>query len=127
MAEEEATTKTKDKKEESKPEPVPPLPDLDRLSKSDLAELERRIEDRLQKVHTEHSKEREELRHDLEEVREWKAEQEKAQHDRDKVKDSTGTMVLPPTDIPPQQPNPQPQQEHITEEGKKQSRWKSIW
>ena len=116
-------------KEEPKSETKPdPLPDLDKITPAHLAALERKLRDEITEQHGHHTAEVTELKEQLAELQEYKDSQEQAQHDRDKVKDSESTMVLPPNDIPPQQPNPNPETKgEPGEPGKKRSRWKAVW
>jgi hypothetical protein len=85
---------------------VKPLPDLEHLTPKHLEALKRELRDEIAELHSSDKEEREELKRQLAELTEYKAQQEQAQHERDKVEASQHTMVLPPTDIPPQQPNP---------------------
>lgn len=120
---EENNEETPEHKEPEHKEPdVTPLPDLDKITPKHLADLERKLRDEITQLHGSHSTEVTELREQLSELQEYKDSQEKAQGDRDKVKGSESTMVLPPNDIPPQQPQaPKP------DELKKQSMWKKMW
>ena len=97
-----------DVKPEAPPKPVESLPELEHLTPRHLADLERKLRDEIAELHAGDKEEREALKQELAELREFKDKQEKANADRDRVKESQSTMVLPPTDIPPQQPNPTP-------------------
>lgn len=117
--------------EETPPEPpkedppkVDPLPPLKGLTDEDLKRLETKLRDELHELHSADKQEREQLRNELAELKEYKEKQELAQQERDKVKDSDSTMVLPPTDIPPQQPNVDLKPE---DQGIRKGRWKKAW
>lgn len=69
-----------------------------------LEKHRRELEDMIRELHGADKQEREALRAELAEVKEWQKEQVKAQEDRDKIKSSTSTIVLPPSDVAPQQP-----------------------
>lgn len=112
-------------KEEPKAE-VKPLPDLDKITPKHLADLERKIRDEMTELHAKDHEEKEELKRQLAELQEHKEKQEKAEEEKDKTKSSEHTMVLPPSDIPPQQPNPVPTT-HEGSDGKKASFWKRAW
>src|ERR1035437_9801475 len=105
MMVEEADTEVKEVKEpEAKPE-TKPLTHVDEDSSlGALDKHKKQLEDRMDALHGADSKEREELRADLSEIKEWIGEQRKAQEDKDKIKESTSTIVLPPNDVQPQQP-----------------------
>jgi hypothetical protein len=115
-----------DKPEEKDPPKVDPLPDLEHLTSKDLAKLRQEIRDEIAELHSSDKAEREELNRQLVELREYKEAQEKAQSERDKVEASSHTMVLPPSDIPPEQPNPNSSTKGEPD-AKPRSRWKSIW
>lgn len=114
---------------EEKPAPkVDPLPDLDRVTTKHLADLEAKFRKEMADLGATHEKERAELRSHIEELQEEREERRKAKEDEEKTKGSESTMVLPPNDIPPQQPNPNPQTKgEPLAEGKKVSLWKRVW
>lgn len=115
-------------KEEPKKEEVKPLPDLDKITPKHLSDLESKLRDEIEERHAGDKQEREELKAQLKVLEEYKEEQEKAQGERDKVKGSESTLVLPPNDLPPQQPNPNPETKgEPGADGKKQSFWKRVW
>jgi chromosome segregation ATPase len=91
---------------EPKADKVDPLPNLEHLTPKHLEALKRELRDEIAELHSSDKEEREELKRQLAELNEYKAKQETAQAERDKVEASQHTMVLPPSDIPPQQPNP---------------------
>lgn len=114
-----------DKKEE--PKEVKPLPDLDRVTTKHLSDLETKLRKEYASARVEDEAERTELRAQIEELQEEKELRQKANDAKEKSKDTESTMVLPPHDIPPQQPNPQPGATPTDSSGKKQSIWKRIW
>lgn len=92
---------------EDPPKADPPKPEVVHvgMTEEQVDKKMRELRDDLSELHAGDKKEREELRAELAELREYKEQQEKNLAEKDKVKDSESTMVLPPTDIPPQQPN----------------------
>lgn len=70
-------------------------------------------------------KEKEELRADIKELKEYIDAQKKADSERDKIDSSKTTMVVPPADVAPSQPTPTPTT--TNESGNKRSKWKDIW
>jgi hypothetical protein len=85
-----------------------------------------KLRDEIAELHGADKKEREELRAELAEVQDHIAEQKKAAAKADEVKESTTTMVVPPGDIPAQQPNvgTTPDTEA---DGTKRKGWKAGW
>lgn len=73
---------------------------------SDLEALKRELADKIEALHADDVKEREAYRAQLEEVKADLAEAKKAQQEKDKVASSSGTMVIPPSDLGKQPPNP---------------------
>ncbi len=67
-----------------------------------------KLKEELDELHSRDTKEREDIRQEVSAISAYIAELEEAEKKRDEVKGSKSTMVLPPADIPPQQPNPQP-------------------
>ena len=117
-----------DPKPEEKPPEVKPLPELEHLTPAHLEALKREIRDEMTDLHSSDKEERAELKRQLDELNEYKAKQEAAQAERDKVETSQHTMVLPPEDIPPQQPNPNESTKgEPGAEGKPKRGWKGIW
>lgn len=115
-------------KGESEPEPtVDPLPSLEHITPKHLADLEAKLRGELQAVRTEHATEREQLKAQIATLEEHKDKLEQAERDKDKVRESESTLVLPPEDIPPQQPTPPPSEPIGEDGGKRRSRWKSAW
>jgi hypothetical protein len=122
MSEEEGDTKTPD------PPEVKPLPDLDRITPKHLADLEAKLRKEMADLGVEHAKEKAELRAQIDELNEEREERRKAREEEDKTKGSQSTMVLPPNDIPPQQPNPNPETKgEPRADGKKVPFWKKVW
>ena len=66
-----------------------------------------KLKEELDELHSRDTKEREDIRQEVSAISAYIAELEEAEK-RDEVKGSKSTMVLPPADIPPRQPNPQP-------------------
>jgi septal ring factor EnvC (AmiA/AmiB activator) len=91
-------------KEEPKPKEVEKVVHVG-MTEEQVDSKMRTLRDELSELHAGDKKEREELKAELAELREYKEQQEKNLAEKDKVKDSESTIVLPPTDIPPQQPN----------------------
>lgn len=75
------------------------------LTMEDLEKHKREILDEIQALHGADKAEREELKAELAKANEYIEEQKKAEAKRDEIKDSKSTIVIPPNDIPPQQPN----------------------
>src|ERR1017187_7545205 len=76
-----------------------------------IAELRRervQLKDEMAELHTADKGEREEMKKQIGALSAFIDELEQSERKKDEVKDSKSTIVLPPTDIPPQQPNPTP-------------------
>lgn len=119
-------------KEDDPPKP-PPMPNPDHATKSELEahkkEMEqyrRELKEELEELHQADHAEREELRRQLAEATEYINELKKAEAKRDEIKDSKTTLVLPPNDIPPQQPATPPANAQPGKEDK-QSFFRRIW
>lgn len=103
-----------DDEEEAKETPkAPAAPNPDHVTKAELEahkkEWERHkqeLKDELAELHASDKAEREELRQQLDEATQYIKELKEAEARRDEVKGSKSTIVVPPTDIPPQQPQP---------------------
>jgi hypothetical protein len=114
--------------DEPKTEPKSePLPDLDKVTFKHLQDLEHKLRKEYAGLREEDDRERIELRAKIEELEEEKEARKKAEEAKDHAKDTESTMVLPPHDIPPQQPNPSAPATHVDGAGKKQSLWKRVW
>lgn len=111
------------------PPKVDPLPsDVKHLSAEDLQKLELKLREEFSALHASDKAERDELRAQLDELQEYKKKQEAAEEARVKGKESETTIVVPPNDIPPEQPAAPPSAPPITgEDAPKKGRWKSIW
>ncbi len=120
MAEEETETKEPEVREVTKEVHVG-------MTEEQVDAKIRKLRDEYSELHASDKKEKEELKAEIAELKEHKEKMEKANEDRDKVKGSESTMVLPPSDIPPQQPNVGTQPPTHDQSGKKRSRWKSAW
>lgn len=94
------------------------------LKEEDIEKHIRKLRDEMTELHSGDKAEREALKLEIAELQEHKKKLEEAEANRDKVESSTSTMVLPPTDIPPQQPSPPPN-DGTTHPGepKKRLRW----
>jgi seryl-tRNA synthetase len=117
-------------KEEVEEEPkVDPLPqNLDHASLKHLQALREEFREELSRLGAKHDSERAELREHISKLNEYIEDQKKAAESKEKSKDTDNTLVVPPDDIPPEQPNPNPQTKGEPEApGKKRSRWKSAW
>ena len=93
-------------------DPAPPAPNPDHVKKSELEAHKREweahvknLKDEMAALHAGDVAEREKLKTELQEAKDYIEELKKAEAKRDEVKDSKSTMVLPPNDIPPQQPS----------------------
>jgi dsDNA-specific endonuclease/ATPase MutS2 len=75
------------------------------LSVDHLNAHAQKLRDEMAELHGSDKKEREELKAQLDEVLAHIKEQKAAAAKEDEVKDSSSTMVVPPNDIPAQQPN----------------------
>lgn len=117
------------KPEEVKPAPEKPKPDVVHvgMTEEQVDAKMRKVRDELSELHAGDKAEREELKVELAELREYKEKQEQAQAERDKVESSQHTMVLPPNDIPPQQPSPPPNTHPGVEGNGRKGKWKSLW
>src|SRR6185312_15340547 len=69
-----------------------------------LEAQKRELMDEIAKVHEGHAKEREELQERVQKLEETITELKQAQDKRDEVHGSKSTLVLPPNDLPAQQP-----------------------
>lgn len=129
MPESETETGTENKPPEHH-EPPP-----QHLTLADLEAHKREIMDELSRVHREDTDEREKLKAELAEAREWIEERKKADAERDKVKSSQHTLVLPPSDIPAAQPNTPPTENHQQpnpagaggDSGKRRRSWRDFY
>lgn len=108
MGEESETEKTEPVKDVKVAEPEVTKADLERLQREWEGHA-RGIKDDLEKLHAGDVAEREELKRQLKEANDYIEQLKKAESERDKVKESSSTMVMPPSDIPPAQPNVAPQ------------------
>lgn len=107
---------------------VEPVPDLDKVTTKHLADLDAKWRKQLEDMGATHEHERAELRQHIEELQEEREERRKAKEQEDQTKDSKSTMVLPPNDIPPQQPNPNPETKgEPNAAGKDRPWWKKVW
>jgi len=85
----------------------------------------RSLKDDMSALHAEDTAEREKLKLELAEATEYIKQLKEAESKRDEVKSSKSTLVLPPDDIPAQQPNVSPQTAQTP--AKKQGILKSWW
>lgn len=74
-------------------------------------------------------KEREELKSQLEELKKWRLDKDKAEEEREKVKSSSGTLVVPPNDVEIQQTTVTvPAQEQTNDEDShRRGGWRRFW
>lgn len=70
-----------------------------------LAQLKRELLEELGQIHAKDNEEKAALREQVNKLQEYIDEMEKARIQRDKVQPDDTTIVLPPNDIPIQQPN----------------------
>lgn len=101
---------TEEVKPEVKEVHIPPdisKADLERHRGEIQAEI-KQLRDELAELHTGDKTEREELKAQIAKHEEVIEAYRKAEEEREKVKGSSSTMVLPPNDIAPQQPNTPP-------------------
>jgi hypothetical protein len=125
----------KDVKVEDKPEeeevdvtPLPSAKELKTYSEDDLTNLERKLRREMSSLDKTHSEERAELRNEIEELREWKENQERIAARREKAGEDSDTLVLPPEDIPPAQPSPPPSDPHdVDSDVPRRAGWKRAW
>lgn len=92
-------------------------------TKEEIAALKREIAEKYDETTRVDKAEREQLRAELAAVNEYVAQQKKAAEERDKVKSSSGTMVIPPGDVAPQQ-QPDKPTEQVPES--KRPLWKRL-
>ena len=84
------------------------------------------IKDEIAELHAGDKAEREELKLRLEHAEEVIDKYQKAEEEREKIKDSSHTMVLPPKDIPPQQPNVSQESQQQSQSGGTPERKKRL-
>lgn len=88
-----------------------------------LQESERRLRDELSSLHAGDKAERDAINVQLTEIAQHIKDQKEAQSKEDEVKETKTTMVVPPNDVPPAQPNV----DGGTEPVEKRKGWKSGW
>lgn len=101
-----------------------------KVSEASVAQLERyrgELQRDLEKLKTEDSAEKEELRRRLDQAESWIEDRKKADADRDKVKEDSTTIVVPPNTVAPSgRPENQPTNEGNSPSGSEGKRggWK---
>ena len=110
-------TSTEDKEEHKESPPKEHEHVHSYATKAELEEHIRKLEahkqelrDELAELHNADKAEREEIKQQLAEATAFIAELKEAEKKRDEVKESKSTMVLPPDNIPPRQPNVEAEQ-----------------
>jgi septal ring factor EnvC (AmiA/AmiB activator) len=94
------------------------------LTQEQLDHQIHKLREELASTSVEDKREKEELRAEIAELKAHKEKLEAAEEAREKTKSSETTMVVPPSDIPPQQPNVDRDNATETQGGKKpKMRW----
>lgn len=75
-----------------------------------LAALKREISDQISRLHAEDTHEREQLKVQLNEIKEFQDYLKRKQEETDRVKSSNSTIVIPPSDLGKQAPPPETSQ-----------------
>lgn len=93
----------------------------------ELREERRQLQNQLEELHASDKAERESMRQEITAISQFIATLEEAERQKDAVKGSKTTIVLPPNDIPPQQPNPGPQSGGTEQSGEEPKRKLRFW
>lgn len=98
------------------------------LTSDELSKLRREMQDALRDEREASERSLKELKEALEDVTGWITEQREASKNKDSVKDSESTIVVPPNDVSPPTPAEVPDTTvHGDEEGAKKGGWKRFW
>ncbi len=101
------------------------------LTRDEISKIKRELTEALEGVRKEDKQEIEELRSALEEVNEWISDEKLSREQRDKVRKSRTTLVIPPDDTRISPPEPEETTAPATSEDDaiptRQSLWKRFW
>lgn len=103
------------------------LGDERNLTKSEISALETRINAAFENSKAEDRQQLIGLQSALDEIKAYHAEQKAAQSERDKISDSHNTIVVPPSDVKPAQPEQPEDPPAVAGEEVKRSIFKKIW
>lgn len=94
----------------------------------EMAKIRAEVKDALADLDRADKAEKEELRNQLAELIEWKKAEDKAREERDKVKSSSATMVVPPSDVKVEQPIQPSDTQPVDEDGgQRKGSWARFW
>lgn len=97
------------------------------LTESELGKLKQEALDAIAESGRASAQEINTLKEQLKEITDWRADVQKAREERDKVKSSSSTMVVPPNDVKPTVPDAPPPEGNAPGEQSKTSWWKKVW
>ena len=99
-------------------------------TKDEVIKMRRDIEKLLNDTAEESRRTVKELESRAQSLEEWVEGEKKARAERDKVESNTTTIVVPPNDVTPPQPQGEPEGEQSfnpTDDGKKKGGWRKFW
>lgn len=97
-------------------------------TEEELIKMRRKMEETLHESTEASKRVVDELKDQLSSITGWIEDEKKARTEKDRVKESEHTMVVPPEDVTPPQPPPTPETTEFTDDdGKKRGTWKKFW
>lgn len=98
-------------------------------TQDELAKMRRELEKVLSEGQDETKKTVNELKDALSSVTEFIEGEKKARSQKDKAKESESTIVVPPNDVTPPQPQGEPEEQSFnpSDEGGKKGGWRKFW